>query len=420
MTYLTKTLLSATAFMALSAGAASAQTHHDHNKGDRGRQPDIIDQVQLGDVWSGINVHVPTATGHIATSSAAVANTATGIVDSGAINVDVIQVNRGDTFADTFIWSGKVEGDVISSTSANGNASYAGNWYGDSRANVNQENSGTTTATSYVDTENAWAVSAQATAVANTSQVETDFGRRGDTFVEQNSEGSVFAGSVADLGYVDGTAQNTAIAAGNSADAFYDRAGRVDDTVVQRTADHTEIVGSAQTFVNDAENVITTSAAVGNQFNGAQTFSKANFGAEGSESFQGNGANVIATADTVVDYFVGYSSTSASGVGNSFAVSGVGGRTNTDVIQSNSGNVISDVTVNTGDFGGGIGQASASSIGNAFSSVVQDGRQSSSAIQTNYGNTIANSTIRTGNAGSVVATSTAIGNAATFENRRGN
>lgn len=417
MTNFTQKLLGATAFMALAAGTATAQGYYDGQKGGPASNPDVIDQVQLGDVWADVNVYVPSSDGNIISNSAAVANTATAIVERGPINVDVDQVNHGDTFANTDIWAGRVDGDVFSTTSATGNASYVGNWYGDSRANVSQTNTGTTTATSNVDVENVWAISTNATAIANASQVETDFGRRGDTFVEQNSEGSVFAGSVATLGYVDGTAQNTAIAAGNSADSFYDRAGFVNDTVVQQTAEYTEIVSSAQTFVGDAENVITTSAAAGNQFNGAQNFSKANFGAEGSESFQGNGANVIATADTVVDYFVGFSSTSASGVGNSFAVSGVGGRTNTDVIQFNSGNVVSDVIVNTGDFGGGIGQVNSSSVGNSFSSVVLDGTQRSSIIQTNVGNTIANSSIRTGRAGSVIANSTAIGNAATVETR---
>ena len=420
MTKLSQKLLGATAFMALAAGTASAQGYYDRDRSDSAPKPDVIDQVQLGDVWSDVNVHVPSSTGNIITSSAAIGNTATAIVDRGAIDADIDQINRGDTFADTNIWAGRVDGDVISATSATGNAAYVGNWYGDSRANVNQTNTGTTTATSNVDVQDAWAVSTSATAVANASQVETDFGNRGDTFVEQNSNGSVFAGSVATLGYVEGTAQNTAIAAGNSADSFYDRAGYVNDTVVQRTADNTEIVSSAQTYVDDAQNVITTSAAVGNQFNGAQNYSDVSFGANGSESFQGNGANVIATADTTVDYYAGFSSTSASGVGNSFAVSGLGGSTHTDVIQSNSGNVISDVRVNTGDFGGGIGQVNATSIGNSFSSVVQDGNQRASAIQTNFGNTIASASIRTGRAGDVIATSTAIGNSATIETRANN
>jgi len=362
---------------------------------------------------------VPSSDGGIVSSSAAISNTATAIVDDGDLDVDIDQRAEGRTAANTFIWSGTVDGDVTSSTSANANAAYAGNWYGDGRANVSQTATNDVTATSSVDVHDVQNVSTNSTAVANASEFETDDGKRSSNFVEQSTSGNVFAASAAYVGTAEGYVQNTAVAAGNSSDAYFANVDKGESGAVQTTSEYTTIVSSAEAFVTEAEEVITTSAAVGNQFNGSQVDSYVAFGSEGSEVFQGNGAEVTANADITVDSFTGFSSTSANGVGNAFHVSGLGGSTGTEVIQSNFGNVNSDVRVNTGDFSGGTGHVSASSIGNSFSSVVQDGRQSGGVVQTNFSNASASTSIRTGRAGTVAATSTAIGNTATFENRRG-
>lgn len=420
MTNFTQKLLGATALMAMAAGTASAQGYYDRQaEGDA--QPDIIDQVQLGDVWSNVNVHVPSAQGNIVTSSTAIANTSTAIVERGDLNVVINQTAQGTVEANTDIWAGRVDGDVISSTSATGNSVYAANWHGNAEeVDIIQTTTHDTFATSQVDVADAWAVSTHATAVANTAEFETDFGEFAEVFQEQTSGGDVFAGSIAEVAYAEGFVQNSAIAAGNSASSHFSNIDEGFNGAVQTTQEGTTIVSSAQTHVGFAQDVFTTSAAVGNQFNGTQVDSYVDFGNEGSEFFQGNGSQIVANADAQIDYVSGISSTSATGVGNSFAVSSLGGRTNTDVIQTNFGDVSSDVRVNTGDFSGGAGAATATAFGNSFSSVIQEGRQSGGVLQTNFANVSANASIRTGRAGDVIATSTAIGNAATIETRANN
>jgi len=414
MTNLTKTLLGATAFLALATSPATAEEYDSYDR-------EIIDQVQLGNVWSNINVYVPSTDGDIVTSSAAVGNAATAIVDDGNLSVQTNQTLQGAVGANTNIWAGSVERDVIASTSATGNSNYTGNWYGNADVDTDQQVSENVTATSHVDVAEALAVSAHSTAVANSTFSEVDYADRAEVFNIQNTTASVFSGSTVVATSADEFVQNTAIAAGNSADTAFDSVGEAFSGAVQTTAEFTTIVSSADTFVGSAEDVITTSAAVGNQFTGSQVDSYAQFGAKGSESFQGNGAGVFANADTTVDSFSGIASSSANGVGNSFAVSGLGGQTSSNVIQTNFGQVGTNVTLNTGDFSGGTGIANATSTGNSFSSIAQDGGSRNRVEQTNFSNIGASASVRTGRiGGNVVATSTAIGNTATIENRRGN
>lgn len=413
MKIFTHTLLSAAAFAALATAPALAD--------DKDQEPIIIDQLQLDDVWSNVNVHVERSKQDIVASASAVSNASTVHIDSGSVDARVKQVSDGGAESNVHIWAGDVShGQVISSSVATGNSSYVGNWYGDASVHVQQDQIQNVTAQNSVDVEKAWAISTQTTAAANVSEVESDFGDFVEANQKQFADSSVFAASKVDAGYVDGFVQNAAIAAGNSSAAFVGDTPDAWVTGSQVTKGENTITSSAETYVDAAGDVITASAAAGNQLNVSAEDSYTFVGTPGQDYFQGNEADIFAGAHTTVSYVEGVASSSATGVGNSAHISAWGGSTSAATVQNNYGDVGSDVSLNTGDFSGGIGLANASSIGNSFAAVAQDGDLSGRAIQTNSGRITATANVRTGTIGSVAATATAIGNSATFEQRANN
>ena len=140
-------------------------------------------------------------------------------------------------------------------------------------------------------------------------------------------------------------------------------------------------------------------------------------GSEGSETFQGNDANIEADAFTQATVFSGIANTSANGVGNSISSYSLGGSTELANIQNNTGNVDSTVTLNAVGFNGGAGVTTSSAIGNSISGTAENGSLSSTTRQFNSGNTTARTNVNAAHIGSATSSATAIGNAATFSTR---
>jgi len=419
MTTITKKLLGATAIIALAAGAATAQ---DQNPDKRyGPDQTIIEQVQLGNVWSDLQVNVPSSKSDTIGNVTGIANATTVTEDYGDISLLNRQDNSGEVETSLEVNVGYTEDDVFSSNGATGNSSFVAAYNGAvSEGDIIQTNHGNVTAINTTDVINAWAVSSTTTAVANTSQIESTFGDT-QTFREQTADGNVFANGVVTTEHATGFVQNTAIATQNSAEAHVDYADRAFLGGIQTTEQHTTTVASAQTDVTYAQDVFTSSAASGNQFNATAIESNASVGTPGSEVFQGNGSDVFAAADTNVASFTGAASSTAAGVGNGIQFDSVGGYNQINTIQNNLGNVGTSVTLNTGDFGGNsIGIASATSIGNSVAAINQGGFVSGTTFQQNSGEVFARSQISTGRAGTVTGTASAIGNSATFNNRSSN
>lgn len=414
MTTFTKTLLGATAFIALAATPGTAQEGY-------GQEQLVIEQVQLGSIWTDLNVNVPKAKYDVIGTIAGIGNAATVTEDYGDVSVLSHQNNHGDVETSSAINVGRTHGDVFSSNAATGNSSFVAAHNGAvSEGDIIQNNSGNVTAISTTDVVKTWAVSSQTTAVANTSEIESAMGDT-QSFREQSSHGSVFANGVVTTEAATGFVQNTAIAAQNSAETHVDWAEKAFIGGIQTTAPHTTTVASAQTDVTYAEDVFTSSAASGNQFNATAIESNASFGSPGSEVFQGNGSDVFAAADTNVAFFSGAASSTATGVGNAAQFDSIGGYNDINTIQNNFGNVGTGVTLNTGDFSGsGIGIASATSIGNSVAAINEGGFVGGTTFQQNSGEVFSRAQITTGRAGTVAGSATAIGNSATFNNRTNN
>ena len=121
--------------------------------------------------------------------------------------------------------------------------------------------------------------------------------------------------------------------------------------------------------------------------------------------------------------FTGFGSAGAYGVGNQATVANVGSDTVMDVAQSNGGDVYANAAL-AGD-GGGMALASSAAYGNSISGSVCTSCDASGAVpglyassnQTNDGNVYSSSVIHTTGATAIGATSTAIGNAATYQVR---
>lgn len=405
-----KTLLSMTTALAL----ASPFSFADENK------PIFIDQVQLGNVWSNIEVHADRAERDVVAAGLAVSNTTTVYVGDGPVDVAAKQVSEGNVQSSVDIWAGDVaDGYVTSSSTATGNSAYVGNWYGDANAVLEQSQKGNITALSNIDAETAWDISTHTTAVANTAEVESDYGEKVEALPLQSADAEVFASSQVNAGDVGGFIQNVSIAAGNSASTHVDDVTDPWVLGVQETAKGSTVTSVAETNVDWTGDVITASNAAGNTYTVSSIDSKTFAGAEGNEIFQGNEADVFAAADTNAGIFYGAGTATAQGVGNGFHISSLGGETQTNTIQNNFGAVGTEVTLNARDFSGGTGIAAASSIGNSFSAATQDSRLSGPVRQLNDAPITSTARVNVGRGGTVAATSTAIGNSAAFESNRG-
>ena len=149
MSKYTKTLISAVATAALIAPAALAQSSQPSDA-----DVEFINQVQLGNVWSNVDVYVENSDTDVITNSLAIANASTAINERGDLTVSTNQLQRGAVEANTNISAGFVGRDVVGTTNATGNSAYAGNWYGDSYVDITQASRENVTATSRVDANN--------------------------------------------------------------------------------------------------------------------------------------------------------------------------------------------------------------------------------------------------------------------------
>ena len=409
MSNLSKSLLLGVAATIFAAPALAQQGQTD---------PVYVDQLQLGNIWTGTDLKVQSAREDVVASAVASSNTATALVDDGPLSARISQSQDGAVDARANISARDVGGQIISSANASGNSATAANWYGSTDANIRQDTWGDVSAQSSVDAGWAGAVVSQSTAVANVAQVESD-GPQVWATIDQDANSNVYANSQVWTDNAGEFVQNVSIAAGNSADVHViDSEANIG--AIQTTAEHTSVVSTASTQVTSAPEVITSVNAAGNQLNTSATDSWVTLGREGQEVFQGNGSNVYASADTNVERADNFVTSAANGVGNSLTFSGLESNARVDAIQSNSGSVGTDVHLNVGDLGGGIGLASATSIGNSFSAIGEGGSVGGSIAQTSYGQISANANTHIGQAGTVVGTSTAIGNSATFSNRTNN
>lgn len=322
-----------------------------------------------GDTSAEANATIWTATGNVAITSAAVSNGGTATIADGSSDIDAQQLGHGDANATVTLRNGYSLNAATSASASNNTA----------------------------------AVSAQDAALR--------------LLMNQESVGSVNASTEMDVDIVEDQAVSGAIASANNLSVGGETA-----TVLNATRQNAS--GGSVTARVDLYAGYATDAS-GNATANANSVTIDNQWGYVNAAIEQN-SNVTVSADSYVTLgsdFTGFASAGAYGVGNHTTVANIGSDTVMDVAQSNGGDVYANAALDAG--GGGMALASSAAYGNSITGALctdcdatgQVPGLYASSNQVNDGNVYSSSTIRTTGANTVGATSTAIGNAATYSAR---
>ena len=413
---MTKTLLATTLLSAICAAPAFAQ---------EGTTPSddaavvVIDQVSLGDVFADMFVVLDDVTPGASAVATATGNTSTAATETGDVDYNATQSQQGDVSATTTLLGGPVYGGTASTyTTSYGNAASSSTTNGTDFHYVTQESYGDVSASSDIYLDGADDVTATTTAAANVSSYETEYGtNRG--FQEQRAYGDVTATTVADMCCNNDTVTIASVASGNTVSSYgwtttsYNGAVQVTDTDSTISSD-TDIRMQTGTSVNGS------ATASGNSITVENEWGYATLGRDGSEVFQGNGAEIEAVSTVSIDDWSGTSGSTAYGVGNSALISNIGSDTAMYANQENYGDVSSYASFDGASYDGSFGYVSSTAIGNAATATMcyscsNDGVLSGRTNQTNSANVSAYGVARSNGGGFVQGAATAVGNSATYQ-----
>jgi len=406
-------LLGAAAVAALLAAPAMAWEEGDDNP----VSAVVIDQVQLGDVWSGMDVKAPGITHDIVSTSTAVGNAAAGLVMSGDIDLDVNQQLDGNVDAENSI-EGYRTGTAIATTTAYGNSSTGGTWMGTNFYRAEQVSNGDVSANTAVNLQGANQIATSTTAMANVSVPSDEYGTN-RAFQIQESNGSVHAATDIDM-CCTGTSGTFATTAGGNAVSSTGSTSTNFNGAVQTTAAGEYIQAVTDVYMGDGHNVLAATTSFGNSATVHNEWGFATLGRDGSELFQANESAIVSETYVTLDHWSGYASASAYGVGNSGLISNVGSDTGLYANQENTGNVYSAASLTGNSMVGGTGQVNATSIGNAVTANLCNTCSGDAVLQggisqINSGSMYARGTAHTPYAGAIYGSATAVGNSATFQ-----
>ena len=325
------------------------------------------DQHMDGDASATADATVWDAEGNVATASAAVGNGQTAVVTDSNADIQSTQLAHGDAHAET-AFRGAYSANASTSATASGNVSAVSAAYSELRLRSEQESTGSISAT-----------------------INADHGVVADTVV---------SGAVA-------SANNISVGGETSTVLTDLRQAATGESVSARVdmyAGHAyDASGNATANAN--------SATVANEW-----------GYVNARIDQSATANVNADAFvTLGGDFAGIGSAGAYGVGNQAIVSNVGSDTVMETLQDNAGDVSANAALE-GE-GGEAALASSAAYGNSVTGYVctqcdtnVPGLQANNT-QTNSGDVSSNARVVTPRAGTAAASSTAIGNAATYAAR---
>lgn len=322
-----------------------------------------------GDTTADANATVWTAEGNVAITSAAVGNGGTAVISGGSSTIEAEQLGHGDANATTTLRNG-----------------YSYN-----------------AATSASASSNTAAVSAENAAVR--------------VLMNQESTGSVNASAEMDADIVEDQAVSGVIASANNLSIGGETATILNAT--RQNATGASVTARSDLYVGSATDASGNATANANSVTIDNQWGYVNAAIEQNATSQVQADSYV----TLGDSFTGFASAGAYGVGNQATVANVGSDTALDVTQSNSGGVSANAGLAAD--GGGVALASSAAYGNSITGQVCTSCDASgdvpglyaSSSQANDGNVYSSSTIRTNGAGTVGATSTAIGNAATYSAR---
>jgi len=373
----------------------------------------LNNQLQLGDVISGVILNVEDAEGEVAVDNAAQGNSLSGAVQTGSLDLSSSQTMNGNTrAATTVIATGETQGPLNTTTQARGNSLSAGAYGADLTIEASQVVGPTeVTATNAQTNEGArllGGASMGSTAIANTTAIGGT-GARVEGIVVQGSDAGVRSETFLASQYIPATAEVIAQSLGNAIAVNSDAASSQGLTLRQRQA------GDAVTA--------NVSANAGNAWDLA---GRARATANQSVLYNQGGSVVVTTdqsnlsqvrSTTVVTaYDYGAATANAAGTANEVSIGNNDRYVEIDNAQVNSGGV--EVT---SEFAGAFGydvRVGAEATGNAVTGYACsecEGQMVVTNDQTNSGPVSARSTTTIqGSARSVVTSATATGNTATF------
>ena len=394
--------------MGMPFAAASAQ--------EQDSAPGVIGQVQLGDVWSDMDVYVPVQTRDAASTSTAVGNTAAALRLSGDVRSDIDQ-SFDATATATNRLRGYSAGTALATTTAYGNAASGGTNHGDNAYRARQAASGQVTASTKAELLGASQIVTATTAIANVSTTDNNFGTNiaGQT---QYSAADVSAATDADM-CCDGASATFATTAGANAASATGYTSSNYNGALQETGTGTAVRGVTDVYMNDGANVAAATNSFGNSATVYNEWGYATLGLDGAPAVQENGAEIDAQTYVTLDHWSGYATSTAYGVGNSALISNVGSDTALYTDQSNSGGVTSQARLTGQSWTGGTGLVSATSVGNAATATVCNYCSEASVggriNQVNSGQVSATGQASTPYAGAIYGSATAVGNSATLQ-----
>ena len=377
----------------------------------------VIDQVQLGDVWSGMSVDVPNYTSDAVSTSTAVGNAAAGLVMSGDVQVEVTQTLDGNVDAENAL-TGYSAGTAIATTTAYGNATTGGTWMGNTYYDAQQVSNGNVSADTTISLAGANQIATATTAIANVSVPSNEYGENA-AFTEQESNGSVSSNTTAVM-CCDNTSATFVTTAGANAVSSNGWTSTNITGAVQTTAAGQTVQAASDVYMGDGNDVLVATTGFGNSATLQNEWGYASLGQEGAELYQDNGSDIDTQTYVTLDHWSGYASASAYGVGNSGLISNIGSDTAAYAVQDNSGTVYTSASFTGNSSVGGTGIVNATSIGNAVTATLcnlcsGDSVLSGGVRQTNSGQVIARGTAFVPNSGGIYGSATAVGNSATFQ-----
>lgn len=377
----------------------------------------VIDQVQLGDVWSNMNVYVEDHTdGNVGVGSTSVGNTASAAVKMGNVDFNATQDVQGNTGALTNVSGGDVSGALYATTTSYANSASGGTWMGNTGYLVEQTNSGTVSGTTNIAVRNVGKVATTTTAIANVSTPSSEFGDN-RAYSDQTNLGSSYATTNATICCDNESADFVTIAGGNAVTSTGE-SSYVVNGAFQGQDFGTEVVSSSNIHIVNATNVTSNATAAANSYTVHNTYAPATLGRAESPVYQGNGGTVAANSVVTLDHWNGHAVSTSYGVGNSALIGNLGGDTGLYTTQENAGDVSSYASLSGSSFTGGTGTVNSTAIGNAATASLcnacGDAVLHGSVNQTNYGSVSAGANVYTGHAGNVYGSATAVGNSATF------
>lgn len=386
--------------------------------------PRIIlnEQLQLDAATMVLTVTVPDAPSVVA-SSVANGNTTSALTDMGGQTFTNTQRTEGQVAARGEVVAGVIDGLVLNSVNAYGNAAQASALAGDMSNLSSQDMANRTEATAFTGvTTGGTDIVTSATAVANAyGFANRDAEINGN--IAQRNDGAVFSSNQLSSCCNTNSMTITSAAVGNSIN------GVGSSTTTRYNAQQERLgFGSVEAgnlvYSPNGLNVTSASQASGNTHTMTNTFGFVDLG-----NFQNNQGYVRSQSAVQLDQFSGFATSSAYSVGNSMLLSNSASDTVLGNLQIAEGGVDALASLTGASATGAPVTLSASAIGNAVTGFLcgncGDPRATpnltATSNQVNFGAVRSFGTVTmTGPSGAVIASGAAIGNTASFISNRGN